>query len=138
MQRVHTINLAGAWEPPAAPGAPWTRRFGRPAGLAGDVRVWLVIQPGADVGGLRLNDMPLDAPERVPGVRAPSFRHEITAVLAPRNVLTMVVPAAGTGDAAPAGAVPAAAHGRRPLPPACGRVWIEIEATDADVTSRAR
>jgi hypothetical protein len=125
MRHMHTINLSGAWEPPAAAGAPWTRRFGRPDGLSGNERVWLVIEQAAGVGAVRLNGLPLAAAEHAPGAAPAPRRWEITAALAPRNVLTLLLPAAAASASADG-----AAHGRLPLPSSCGRVRLEIEAAD--------
>lgn len=133
MRHVHTINLSAAWEPPATAEAPWTRRFGRPDGLSGDERVWLVIEPADGVGAVRLNGLPLAAEEHAPGGAPAPWRREITATLAPRNVLTLLLPMA-TASAA----VRSAAHGRLPLPPSCGRVWIEIEAAAEGDAAQAR
>lgn len=133
MRRVHTINLSGAWEPPAEAGAPWTRRFGRPEGLSGDERVWLVIEQAAAVGAVRLNDLPLAAGEHASSEAPSPRRWEIAAALAPRNVLALFLPAAVASAS-----TRAAVRGRLPLPPSCGRVRIEIEAADDGPRERGR
>lgn len=133
MRDVHTINLSGAWEPPTATGAPWTRRFGRPDGLTGDQRVWLVIEGAIASDTVRLNDRPLAATGSTGGAASAPQRWEITTALAARNVLTLLLPAAAAH-----GSAPGTAHGRVPLPPSCGRVRLEIEAADEGNAAQSR
>lgn len=133
MRDVHTINLSGAWEPPTATGASWTRRFGRPDGLTGDQRVWLVIEGAIASDAVRLNDRPLAATGPMRAADPPPQRWEITAALAPRNVLTLLLPAAATHTSPPG-----TAHGRVPLPPSCRSVRLEIEAADGGGAAQAR
>jgi len=128
MGQPHRIHLGGAWEPPGAdrPRDPWIRRFGRPAGLDADARVWLVLERPAPCT-LTLNGVTLGTVEN--GCQA--WRHEITRLLAGRNELTLVP--AGTVDR-PADA----GGGRRPLPDAWGRPVLEIEApTGSESASRS-
>ncbi len=131
----HRISLAGAWEPPADPGALlWVRRFGRPAGIAAtgtgaEVRVFLVVM-GA-TSGLMLNGVSLPGGP-APAAAAPADegsrpgrRYDVTRLLGPRNELQLtaaaMVPVAG----------PRARHGRVALPEAVGDVWLEVVADAA-------
>ena len=126
MNPFHRIHLGDAWEPPGLSGARepsggscpgWTRRFGRPGGLGAGDRVWLVIErPGR--AALTLNAVPL--PSVADGM--PRWSHEITSLLADRNLLLLEP----LGGPPPAGDVDR--HGRCPLPAECGRVVLEIVA----------
>jgi len=122
MRHHHAIHLGAAWEPPAPTVAgreEWTRRFGKPAGLAAGDRVLLVVrQPGA-VAAVRLNDVFLSPP--APG--AERWEADVTSLLRDRNELRLVV------DAAAARRVTESA-GRGPLPAACGIVSVEIVSCD--------
>lgn len=115
----HCIDLTNAWEPPRAdPGPGWTRRFGRPTGLAAGDRVWLVIERPR-ILTVAINDTPLPI-ARDGGCE---WRGEITPLLRVRNRL-LIVP-----DVEDAAAIPSADdHGRHPLPAACGRLRLEIES----------
>jgi len=136
----HTIRLTAVWEPPDLSAAPastgggplWRRRFGRPTGLEGGLRVLLVVEappPGGqsllDLGlplCLVLNGTPLSRP--ADGVR--SWITDITSLLAQRNEL-LLTPAVGW---CPPGGIPLATNlqGRCDLPVECGRVSLQIVA----------
>lgn len=120
MGQPHRIHLGGAWEPPGAnrPLDPWIRRFGRPPGLDADARVWLVLERPAPCT-LLLNGAPLGAV----GTGCQTWRHEVTRLLAGRNVLALLPAAASADGAAGAGA------GRRSLPEEWGRPLLEIAAS---------
>jgi hypothetical protein len=126
MSGIHRINLSTAWQPPAAGGAAWVRRFGRPDGLEPSTRVWLV-HDGGQGTELILNGAPLPAGDR----------HDVTTILGKRNELLLVPaserPAGGTvgagGDHSATNRTAVAgqsAHGRRPLDPYLGRLHLEI------------
>jgi hypothetical protein len=116
----HSINLSAAWLPagddPVGYGH-WVRRFGRPAGLCPETRIWLVMENAA-ITAVTLNGRPL------PVGHEPSALHrwEVTRRLEPRNLLELVVPVPP-----PQPDAPRPPHGRIPLPSACGRVRLEIE-----------
>ena len=118
-RQVHGIDLTNAWEPPRADSRqPWTRRFGRPSGLAAGERVWLVIeQPRMRTVALNDTSLPVAAAEGV------VWRREITPLLLVRNLLVIVPDGEDAVVAAPVGG-----RGRRPLPAGCGRVRLEIES----------
>jgi len=137
----HTIRLHAVWEPPdlsAAPapsggGPAWRRRFGRPTGLEGGLRVLLVVEAPPPVPGQSLSDLglplclvlngtPLSRP--ADGVR--SWITDITSLLAQRNELLLTPAAAGW----PPGSSPIATNlqGRCDLPVECGRVSLQIVA----------
>lgn len=108
----HRIDLTNAWDPPAT-GDRWTRSFGRPAGIAAEDRIWLVID-GAAIGGVELNGAALEPADAV--------RHDVTGRLRPRNLLAFT--GVGNAPAAPA----TAAHGRCRLPTSFRSVRLEIES----------
>ena len=135
----HTIRLNAVWEPPdlaAAPtptggGGVWRRRFGRPTGLEGGLRVLLVVESPPPVPGqspadlalpvsLMLNGTPLLRP--TDGAR--SWITDITPLLAHRNEL-LLTPAAARCPAERS-AVATNLHGRCDLPAECGRVSLQI------------
>ena len=128
---LHAIRLQAAWEPPARAGAPWIRRFGRPAGVDPGQRVWLVVAGAQIQAAVALNGAPL------PAIAAdrPRWEHDITPLLRDRNVLELLIPQ-GAAALFDAGAVP-----RQPAPAACGNVAIEIVADrdmrDASAPHRA-
>ena len=115
----HGIDLTNAWEPPQADSRqPWTRRFGRPSGIAAGERVWLVIeQPRMRTVALNGTSLPVAADGGV------VWRREITPLLLVRNLLVIVPDGEDAVVAAPVGD-----HGRRALPAGCGRVRLEIES----------
>jgi hypothetical protein len=107
---MHTIDLTNAWEPPAAGSRAWVRRFGRPSGIESGDRVWLVM------------DLPHPAEATLNGAALPGtpetaapWRIEVTARLAPRNELVLLLDADGGGVR------------RATLPAMCGRVRLEID-----------
>jgi hypothetical protein len=110
----HVIRLHAAWDPPAAAGAAWRRSFGRPGGLAATDRVRLVFERPA-VCVLELNGTPL--PPVAAGAR---WEADVTRLLRQRNDLAATF----------ATAAPASGGGRQPLPDACGRPALEIDAAD--------
>jgi len=135
----HTIRLNAVWEPPDLPaahtptggGPVWRRRFGRPTGLEGGLRVLLVVEAPASIPGqspfdlglpvsLVLNGTPLSRP--ADGLR--SWITDITPLLAHRNELLLTPAVAGW----PPGGSPIAVnlHGRCDLPVECGRVSLQI------------
>lgn len=116
MPRHHTIDLSGAWVPPGGADTTWTRHFGRPGGLGGE-RLWLVID-GPTAAAVILNGTSLPA-----AGAGPVYRVDITALVAPRNALALVLETHGAAETAVT-----AAHGRCSLPKACGRVRLEIDA----------
>jgi len=136
----HTIDLTNAWEPPAAvpdpaasgcqaapgggPDTAWVRSFGLPTGLGAGDRVWLVLDAGRDCR-LTLNDSPLPAV-----MASSSYAVEVTAMLLPRNRLRLL-PVAGEPPVPTESSKRRAAHGRRRLPDAYGRVRLEIDTTAA-------
>ncbi len=115
MSGVHRINLATAWLPPEAGSTAWLRRFGRPDGLEPPTRVWLVHE-GGPAARLTLNGAALPAGDR----------HDVTKALATRNelVLEPLIPLPAAEAAADLAGQPA--HGRRPLDPRLGRLYLEI------------
>lgn len=125
MSGIHVINLSTAWEPPnpAAGRWSWRRRFGIPAGLGTDDRVWLVIEATTS-GDISLDGAPL--PSVVAGRPA---RHDVTGRLGQRNELLLTL-----GEGLAPLAAGRLAHGRLPLPAVVGSVRLEIEpgATSRD------
>lgn len=113
---MHAIDLTAAWDPPAAAGLPWTRRFGRPGGRAAAGRVWLVVAAAPVVPAATLNGVALEA-----AVAAGEVRWDVAALLRARNTLTLLPAAGCAGQHAVA-----RGSGRQPLPPSCGRVRLEI------------
>lgn len=108
------IRLHAAWDPPAAGGQPWRRSFGRPGGLAATDRVRLVFErPAACV--LALNGSPLP-----PVAAGDRWEADVTRLLRDRNDLAATF----------ATEVPAHVGFRQPLPAACGRPALEIDAID--------
>ena len=108
----HRIRLCAAWEVTAG-GTVWTRSFGRPSGITGTDRLWIVIGRPAACTAL-LNGRPLPP---VPAGDA-EWRHDVTADLRTRNELRLEFadsPGAVRGD------------GRSTLPDSLGDVVIEIE-----------
>src|SRR5688500_9616695 len=67
----------------------FTRRFGRPSGLASFERAWLVIEGVDAQGSVSLNGTPLG---EVPGYAVPAA-FDVTARLLPRNELEIVAEA---------------------------------------------
>ncbi len=119
MKEPHVIQLGQAWETPGPAG--WTRRFGRPSGLGAGERVWLAIERPAACT-LVVNEVTLPA---CPA--ADAYRTDITPLLRDRNVLVLMPLAGADGaDPVPPPAAGTAAHGRRSLPAAYGRVHLEI------------
>jgi hypothetical protein len=119
----HVINLATAWEPPAAGSRAWVRRFGQPSGIEPGDRLWLVIEDGA-TATLVLNGVCLPAE---------IGRHDVTELLESRNELLLIPAAVLAIDAeAPVeNPSPAPLHGRRDLDARHGRVSLEIETSVA-------
>jgi hypothetical protein len=84
----HAIHLGAAWEPPAAAGGSWVRRFGRPTGLAKADRLVLVCE---DVGSpavwrtALLNDRLLDWRDAGPEI----LECDVTGIVAERNLLVV-------------------------------------------------
>jgi len=115
MSSVHRINLATAWQPPAAGSTAWVRRFGRPDGLEPSTRVWLVLE-GGPAAKLTLNGEALPAGDR----------HDVTGALAIRNELLLEPPLPLPAAEAAADPDGQPAHGRRPLDPRLGRLHLEI------------
>lgn len=114
---VHAIRLQAAWEPPAGTAA-WIRRFGRPAGVAADQRVWLVVANARTAAAVSLNGVVL------PGIAAhePRWACDVTPLLQDRNVLEIVTDPPLEPDAVAGGGA------RRPAPVAFGAVGLEIGA----------
>ena len=112
----HVIRLHAAWDPPAAAGQPWRRAFGRPGGLAAADRVWLVLDDPAACA-VELNG------ERLPPVTAGvRWEVDVTHLLRERNDLAATFVLATPNRAG---------SGRQPLPVACGRPALEVDAADA-------
>lgn len=109
----HVIRLHAAWDPPVAAGQPWHRSFGRPGGLAAADRVRLVIEgPAACV-------VVLNGARLAPVAAGDLWEADVTHLLRDRNEL----------DAIFATEVPGlAGGGRQPLPAACGRPVLVIDA----------
>lgn len=118
----HTIRLDSVWTPPCAGGAEWVRHFGRPSGIDPGMRVVLVIESPA-VSAIALNHTPLPAP--APGVDR--WAHDITALLAARNELSLMPSTAPVDDLLDK----VAGHGRAPLPAGCGSVTLQILTSPA-------
>jgi len=146
----HTIRLQAVWEPPdlsaahtpIGGGPVWRRRFGRPTGLEGGLRVLLVVelpapapdQPLSDLGlplCLVLNGTPLARP--ADGLRG--WITDITPLLAHRNELLLTPAAAGW----PPGSSPVATHlqSRGDRPVEGGRVSMQIVAEGSSRVSDA-
>jgi hypothetical protein len=115
--RPHAIRLSTVWEPPAAGGNAWVRRFGCPAGIEPGVAVVLVID-GAAVAAVTLNGVALAGPSP----ECDRWACDVTSLLAERNLLR-IEPAPGVGEG---GALSIDAHGRASLPAAIGCVRLEI------------
>ena len=111
----HAIHLGAAWEPPAADGKPWIRRFGRPTGVAPSDRLVLVCEGAAAPvwHAATLNDRPLAWRDGGPGI----LECDVTAMLADRNtlVVTAATPEVPTGRAPEARATLPSAWGRLSL-----------------------
>ncbi|MBM4011864.1 MAG: hypothetical protein FJ286_10870 [Planctomycetes bacterium] len=109
----HAIHLGTAWEPPAAAGRPWIRRFGRPSGVEPGDRVLLVWDPPGTVRPevLQLNGQALVADPEI----------DITPLLRDRNELVL------GGSGLPVGSAPARLVA---LPVACGRPTLVIVSSD--------
>jgi hypothetical protein len=107
---MHMIDLTNAWEPPTAGSRAWVRRFGRPSGIEPGDRIWLVmdVPPPADA---TLNGAALPG---TPETAVP-WRVDVTARLAPRNELVLLLDADGGGVR------------RATLPAMCGGVRLEID-----------
>jgi hypothetical protein len=120
MSEQHVINLSTAWQPPGDGSRAWVRRFGRPAGIESGDRVWLVLD-GGEGASLVLNGM---------GLAAAGGRHDVTALLEPRNELLLVPTTSEPAIATPVDAPGPVAlpDGRRPLDPRFGRLRLEIES----------
>ncbi|MFM8705029.1 MAG: hypothetical protein ACKOHG_14400 [Planctomycetia bacterium] len=119
----HSIHLGAAWETPAPSadgGTEWKRRFGRPAGIEPGDRVLLVVSQAEVAAVVTLNAVTL--PPLPAG--AGRWTHDVTPLLRDRNelVLAMTEPVPAVANDA--------AHGRGPLPAACGRVALEIVSAD--------
>ena len=108
----HTIRLTAAWERSEAAG--WQRHFGRPAGIDGGQRVWLVLEGQAREPILQLNGTPLGAADRTEPDR---WAWEVTSRLQSRNRLEL---------APHPQLAPPPETGRAPLPPAFGEVLLQI------------
>lgn len=113
----HAIRLSAVWEPPAAGGGAWVRRFGRPAGMEPGVAVVLVIERAA-VAAVTLNGAALVGAS--PG--GDRWACDVTSLLAERNLLH-IEPAPGVAAGWP---LSIDAHGRATLPAAIGSVRLEI------------
>ena len=113
----HAIHLGAAWEPPAADGKPWIRRFGRPSGVGASDRLVLVCEGVADAvwQTATLNDRPLAWHEAGPGI----LECDVTAMLADRNLLMVTA----TSPEAPTGRGP---ETRATLPSAWGRLSLVV------------
>ena len=135
----HTIRLNAVWEPPDLSAGPtptggvavWRRRFGRPTGLEGGLRVLLVVESPPSVPGQSPADLALPVslvlngtPLLRPTGGARSWITDITPLLAHRNEL-LLSPAAAR---CPPDSIPIATnlHGRCDLPAECGRVSLQI------------
>ena len=112
MSEHHRINLSNAWEPPSEGSRAWVRRFGTPSGVAPGDRVWLLVEGGV-AATLVLNGVCLSAE---------TGRHDVTALLEPRNELLLVPSAAEVS--------PALSHGRCGIDPQYGQVRLEIETNE--------
>ncbi|MBU6309733.1 MAG: hypothetical protein KJS77_08320 [Planctomycetes bacterium] len=106
----HAIHLGAAWEPPAAAGGSWVRKFGRPTGLEKSDRLVLVCEGPGSATVWRtalLNDRPLEWRDAGPE----TLECDVTGIVAERNVLAVSAeasaPASGPDGVARA-AIPSA------------------------------
>lgn len=108
----HGIRLTAAWERSETAG--WQRHFGRPSGIDGGQRVWLVLEGQSDEPALQLNGAPLGAPDQAEPNR---WAWEVTSLLRSRNRLELAShPQLGRPPEV----------GRAPLPSAFGDVLLQI------------
>lgn len=148
MKPSHVIDLTAAWEPAAAQGDGWVRRFGGPGGVTSAGRLWLALEDAAPRVSAILNDRPLPQATVHPddadgGGRRPTLRWEITGIVASRNTLIIGDPGALAREPSPGVAGDASAgdtRTRRTLPAAiAARVLLEIDADvdhDASLDTR--
>lgn len=92
----HRIRLRRPWQSEATGDrVRWTRRFGRPTGLAPGQRVWLVLEDVPAVSA-SLNGQVLPVGQRA---------FDVTALVQARNELVLETPAPGPAADAPPGLV---------------------------------
>jgi hypothetical protein len=126
----HSIHLGTAWEPPAPAAADgrslWSRRFGRPGGLAPGDRVLLVFMQPAVVAEVVVNAVSLPPL----AVNASRWAQDITPLLRERNELLVTAAASISMDGSMDGVADGGtAHGQQTrglLPSVFGRVALEI------------
>ena len=93
----HRIRLRRPWQSEGrGDRIRWTRRFGRPTGLAPGQRVWLVLEDVPAASAVSLNGHVLPVGERA---------FDVTALLRARNELVLETQAAGPPADTPPGLV---------------------------------